>query len=96
MKMLLALLVTLFFVGCDKKPDVKPHSVPMATGKKFSYYPAGYLLPAKSGKGRFGDNYVYAPNIRFPIESGEAYINSQVYGIGGYLGAKGSLCNKKN
>jgi len=97
MRIVLALLIILFFVACDKKPKAEPKPVvPMVTGSKFKYYPAGYLLPAKSGKGRFGDNYVYAPNIRFPIESGEAYINSQVYGTGGYLGPKGSLCSKKN
>jgi len=94
MRVLLILLIALLFIGCDKKPKVEAE--PMATGEKFRYYPAGYLLPAKSGKGRFGDNHIYAPNIRFPIESGEAYINSQVYGVGGYLGEKGSLCNKRN
>ncbi len=60
------------------------------------YTPAGQLFPYKSGTGRIGDNYIYAPGIRFPIERAPAYINSQVYGVGGYLGPKGSLCSQKN
>ena len=64
--------------------------------KLFRYTPPGELHPYNSGRGRLGDNYIYAPNIRFPIEKAPAYINSQVYGVGGYLGPKGSLCSKKN
>ncbi len=81
-------LVFLLFTACSqhKKVDYKG----------FSYYPAGQLIPENSGKGRVGDNYIYAPGIRFPLESAPAYINSQVYGVGGYLGPKGSLCDKKN
>lgn len=94
MRVALVLLVSIFFMACsDKEPDVPAVVVDL---KGFTYHPAGKLAPAKSGNGRFGDNYVYAPHIRFPIESGESYINSQVYGTGGYLGPKGSLCNKKN
>jgi murein DD-endopeptidase MepM/ murein hydrolase activator NlpD len=92
MRFFLGLLtIALFFLACDKK---NPN--PLVDLKGFTYYPAGKLAPAKSGSGRLGDNYVYAPGIRFPIESGEAYINSQVYGKGGYLGARGSLCAKEN
>lgn len=87
-------IMALFFTACVKKPKVKPK--PTHIGKGFTYFPAGKLSPSKSGTGRFGDNHIYAPNIRFPIESAPAYINSQVYGVGGYLGPKGSLCDKKN
>ena len=62
----------------------------------FSYTPAGKLTPASSGAGRVGDTFIYAPGIRFPLESAPAYINSQVYGIGGLYGAPGSLCDAKN
>lgn len=79
------------FVSCTQRQQSKPYQ-----GEKFTYYPAGVLSPKKSGTGRLGDNYIYAPGIRFPIESAPAYINSQVYGVGGYLGPKGSLCDKKN
>ena len=65
-------------------------------GKGFTYYPAGILKPSFSGQGRRGDNYIYAPDIRFPLESAPAYINSQVYGIGGQFGPKGSLCDQRN
>ncbi len=62
----------------------------------FSYLPAGKLVPDNSGKGRQGDNYVYAPGIRFPLLEAPAYINSQVYGIGGLYGKPGSLCDARN
>jgi len=90
LKVLLALSISLFYTSCSKQ-DVKPHE-----GKKFSYYPPGILKPSLSGIGRKGDNYIYAPGIRFPLESAPAYINSQVYGIGGYLGPQGSLCDNRN
>lgn len=86
----------LFFTACAKKTKSKPTSTVFVNYKGFSYTPAGALVPAKSGTGRRGDNYVYAPYIHFPIEKAPAYINSQVYGIGGYLGTKGSLCDLKN
>ena len=89
--LLILLTITLFFTACEKKKPKPPVNL-----KGFTYHPAGQLSPAKSGKGRLGDNYVYAPNIRFPLESAPAYLNSQVYGIGGYLGPKGSLCDKRN
>ena len=91
--LILLTLVALFFTGCEKK--TKPPTQQWQ-GKGFTYYPAGQLAPAKSGTGRKGDNYIYAPGIRFPIETAPAYINSQVYGIGGYLGPKGSLCDQRN
>ncbi len=50
----------------------------------------GKLNPASSGVGRLGDHYIYAPNMRFPLESAPAYVNSQVYGVGGLHGAKGN------
>ena len=85
MRTILLLLTLLLLTACSQKDY-----------KGFTYEQAGKLIPSNSGKGRVGDNYIYAPGIRFPIESAPAYINSQVYGVGGYLGPKGSLCDKKN
>lgn len=94
---LILLSMVVFFTACDKKKP-KPAKPPESSVdlKGFTYTPAGKLTPAQSGTGRLGDNYIYAPGIRFPIESAPAYINSQVYGVGGYLGPKGSLCDKRN
>ena len=92
MKFTFFILMALLFTACSEKIETKVPS----SGKGFSYYPAGQLSPSNSGIGRLGDNYIYAPGIRFPIESAPAYLNSQVYGVGGYLGPKGSLCDEKN
>ena len=59
----------------------------------FTYDPPGELVNG-SGKGRV-DTKVYAAGIRFPIESGPAYANSQVWGHGGGSGP-GSQCDKEN
>ena len=93
MKKLLIVPMLLLLTACQEKPTVVEIS---EEEKLFSYSPAGNLDPTKSGQGRNGDNYIYAPGIRFPIETGPAYINSQVYGVGGLYGPKGSLCNEKN
>ncbi len=59
----------------------------------FAYDPPGQLVNG-SGKGRVDMN-VYAPGIRFPIESGPAFANSQVWGHGGNSGT-GSQCDIEN
>ncbi len=61
---------------------------------QFTYDPPGKLV-AGSGKGRVDTN-VYAPDMRFPIESGPAYANSQVWGRGGMNGGGGSQCDAQN
>ncbi len=92
MKKLLIIPMLLLATACQQKSPT-----PMTDEeKKFTFSPVGKLTPTKSGQGRNGDNYIYAPGIRFPIESAPAYLNSQVYGIGGLYGAKGSLCDEKN
>ena len=88
MRYIFLTIIVLLFTSCNKNVSYNE--------KGFAYYPAGKLMPVSSGKGRVGDNYIYAPGIRFPIETAPAYVNSQVYGIGGYLGPKGSLCDKRN
>jgi murein DD-endopeptidase MepM/ murein hydrolase activator NlpD len=60
----------------------------------FSYEPAGNLV-AGSGRGR-ADSVVYAPDIRFPMEIGPAFANSQVWGVGGFSGPSGSQCDARN
>jgi len=92
MRTLLAITVLLFLSACTHHPKKKLSK----ELKAFKYTPAGVLVPSNSGKGRFGDNYIYAPNIRFPIEEAPAYINSQVYGVGGMHGKRGSLCSQEN
>lgn len=77
--------------GCAQKSNAMTEEL-----KAFSYTQSGQLIPAGSGKGRIGDTYIYAPNIRFPIETAPAYLNSQVYGVGGLHGAAGSLCDQRN
>lgn len=66
-----------------------------AGGVPFTYDPPGKLVPG-SGKGR-DDSKVYVPGMRFPMESGPAYANSQVWGHGGNSGPKNSgQCDKEN
>ena len=61
----------------------------------FTYDPPGGLV-AGSGKGRV-DLKVYAPGIRFPIEQGPAFANSQVWGHGGNSGpASTDQCDAEN
>lgn len=65
-----------------------------AAAQTFSYRPAGELAPG-SGRGR-ADNTVYVPGMRFPIEKGPVYANSQVYGRGGMHGGGGGQCDSVN
>ncbi|MCA9650156.1 MAG: hypothetical protein KC501_09620 [Myxococcales bacterium] len=63
-------------------------------GEPFDYMPPGELTPG-SGQGRVDEN-VYAPGMRFPMESGPAFANSQVWGYGGSQGPGGSQCSAQN
>jgi murein DD-endopeptidase MepM/ murein hydrolase activator NlpD len=65
-----------------------------ARADDFTYDEPG-KLPTGSGKGR-PDTNVYAPDMRFPIETGPAFANSQVWGRGGLNGGGGSQCDKEN
>ena len=60
----------------------------------FSYLPPGDLEPG-SGMGLMDDT-VFAPGMRFPIESAPAYANSQVWGHGGSQGPGGGQCDIEN
>lgn len=67
---------------------------PIARADEFTYNPPGVLTPG-SGTGRM-DNTVYAPGMRFPIESAPAFANSQVWGNGGSQGPGGGQCDVEN
>lgn len=58
----------------------------------FSYNPPGRLeAPGASG---FVDDFIFLPNIRFPLEAAPAFANSQVYRRGGSI--PGSQCHALN
>lgn len=58
------------------------------------YLPPGDLLPA-SGTG-LAELTVFAPGMRYPLEQGPSYPNSQVYMNGGSMGPGGSQCDAVN
>lgn len=65
-----------------------------ASAGGFTYNDPGVLVPG-SGQGA-ADSTVYAPGMRFPMEQGPAYPNSQVWGRGGSQGPGGSQCDAEN
>ena len=65
-----------------------------AHAEDFTYNPPGVLVPG-SGQGRMDDE-IYAPGMRFPIQSAPAFANSQVWGVGGSQGPGGSQCDTPN
>ncbi len=65
-----------------------------AAGALAQFRPAGELVRG-SGRGR-RDSRVYAPGMRFPLENGPAYANSQVWGVGGARGPRGGQCDRRN
>ena len=77
----------------DPYPELPPGPEDEA-GIEFSWMPAGDLV-ADSGTGQTLQ-INYSPAMRFPMEAGQAYANSQVYGHGGYLGPGGGQCNANN
>lgn len=60
-------------------------SKPPASSNQFAA--AGALVPG-SGSG-VRDQTIYAPGMRFPLEDGPAFANSQVWGVGGFRGPAG-------
>lgn len=63
-------------------------------GREFTYYGPGNLKPG-TGAGVVSDT-IFAPGMRYPVESAPGYPNSQVYNNGGYLGPGGGLCDAAN
>jgi len=79
----------------DPEPDPLPDPDPVdEAGDIFTWLPPGDLVE-ESGTGQT-TQINYAPDMRFPMEAGQAYANSQVYGYGGYLGPSGGQCNAAN
>jgi murein DD-endopeptidase MepM/ murein hydrolase activator NlpD len=66
----------------------------VAAAQGFTYNDPGDLV-AGSGTG-LDDRTVYAPGMRYPIESAPSYANSQVWGRGGSNGPGGSQCDAQN
>lgn len=66
-----------------------------AQSEDFVFSEVGQLVPKESGSGSV-DTTVYAPTMRFPLKDAPAYANSQVYGVGGNFGPKGSQCDFRN
>lgn len=75
-------------------PLIGPGAATAGTPEPFEYRPPGELV-AGSGQGRF-DETVYVPGMRFPIEEGPAFANSQVWGAGGSQGPGGGQCDTVN
>lgn len=62
--------------------------------ESFSYLEPGDLTPG-SGNGAV-DYTVYAPGMRYPMEAGPSFPNSQVWGHGGGSGPGGGQCDLEN
>lgn len=65
-------------------PLAPSNLIGVAADPSFRYDPTGQLMTG-TGNG-VATPTIYATNIRFPIAAKPAYLNSQVYGYGGYLG----------
>ncbi|MEO0601881.1 MAG: M23 family metallopeptidase, partial [Myxococcota bacterium] len=61
---------------------------------EFTFQPPGALVDG-SGQGR-ADETLYVADLRFPLERGPAFLNSQVHGNGGFLGPGGRECDEPN
>jgi len=65
---------------------------------EFTYHPPGLLQPARSGVGQTSRR-IYAKRIRFPLaldRREDAFINSQVWGVGGMSGPRGLEYSRRN
>ena len=66
----------------------------LAQAAEFTYEPPGALYEG-SGEGR-PDAVIYRRGMRFPLEASPAYLNSQVWGLGGFERGEGSQCAEEN
>ncbi len=82
-------------VDTDPQPvepePVEPEPEPVVV---FSYVEPGQLVSG-SGSGSLEREVVFAPDMRFPIKSAPAYLQSQVWGFGGGVGG-GDQCDPRN
>lgn len=74
-------------------PDILPGPLDDA-GVEFTWMQPGDLAPGSGTGQAFQINY--APGIRFPLEAGRAFANSQVYAPGGLYGSSGGQCDGGN
>ncbi|MDI1288742.1 MAG: hypothetical protein PSX37_02165 [bacterium] len=96
-----SLFASLEFIGGSKQTP-KPRETGAASplpptapfDANFAYRPPGELTPG-SGAGVKTET-IYAPGLRFPVEKGPAYLNSQVWGLGGGNGPQGSWRDAAN
>ncbi len=85
---ILSLTLLLALTTCGPSPDTdapEPDPTPVTEVPTVDHTPAGTLVPSNSGPGN-RDTTVYSPDMRFPLESGPAFLNSQIYGVGGSFG----------
>ena len=76
-------------------PPVAPPPIAEPTPITWPHEAGGVLVPG-SGSGAT-DPTIWAPGMRFPMETGPAYANSQVYGYGGYKApGPGGQCDSRN
>ena len=87
----------------EPEPDPEPEPEPEPVESAFQYYAAGKLITGSAnGSQSTGvtDPTVNAPGMRYPLESGPSYLNSQVYRPGGmsnqFPGDGGSQCAASN
>lgn len=86
------------------EPPVEPASAPTEAAAaepaapataEFPHHDPGDLV-AGSGEG-VADATLWSPGMRFPLEQASAFLNSQVYGVGGSNGPAGSgQCDTRN
>jgi len=96
-----SLLKDLAFVGGSREPapplpqlGSPPPLIGASANPGFSFKPPGELLVG-SGQGITSET-VHVPGLRFPVEQGPAYLNSQVWGIGGARGPRGGWNDVRN
>lgn len=76
-------------------PTPEPEAPPEPAPVTWPHDPGG-VLPPGSGSGAT-DATVWAAGMRFPMEAGPAYANSQVYGYGGFAApGPGGQCDPRN
>jgi len=74
---------------------VEPEPPPAPAPVTWPHDPGG-ALPPGSGAGAT-DATIWAAGMRFPMEAGPAYANSQVYGYGGFAApGPGGQCDSRN
>ena len=79
----------------EPEPEPVPETPPAPEPVTWPHDPGG-ALPPGSGTGAT-DATLWAAGMRFPMEAGPAYANSQVYGYGGFAApGPGGQCDPRN